>query len=138
MLDVYRLPQIDIQIDAPSTAGVDDFADVVVRVRNNLGEFTVELLTADRPYRPRIRLEPVSENSWASDSKRLPRPSSKHLAIDGPLEQVGTALQPGETCAHTVSIAFLAAGRFTFQAAVEEALHPHPALFSPRLAITVT
>lgn len=137
MLDVYRLPQIDIYLEAPTTAGVDDFANVVVRVRNNLGEFASGPLTADRPYRPRIRLEPVSETSWASDSKRLPRPSSKHLAIDGPLEQVGTALQPGESYAHTVSVAFLAAGRFTFQAAVEEALHPHSALFSHRLAITV-
>ena len=78
-----------------------------------------------------MRLEPLptgpGESSWAAPTSTIRRPNSTHphsstrnLAFDGILSRVLPLLDPGEETEHSVGVVFLASGKFTFRAVVEE------------------
>ncbi|ORX40220.1 transport protein Trs120 or TRAPPC9 TRAPP II complex subunit-domain-containing protein [Kockovaella imperatae] len=125
LLEVYRSDDLEIEIEISSRDAerliTGEFIDITVRLTNRL----------EIPYQPFVRLEALptlnSEPSWAQSTPARRPPSGappvhnlKNVILDGCLGQVLPLIQPGESSTHSLSAIFLAAGSYSFRAAVDE------------------
>lgn len=78
---------------------------------------------SEQPLVPRIRLEPLSPDSWTSPSPNPRRnvPSfPRHIVFDGVLSTTLPSLLHDATGSHAVGAMFLAQGEFAFRAVVDD------------------